>query len=691
MSPGDQDARARIRALVEILNDLRYHYHVLDAPRAPDAEYDRLYRELQALESAHPAWVSPTSPTQRVGGALLDGFTEVRHSVPMLSLDNAMDAAQLRDFDRRVRDWLKIEGPVAYSAEPKLDGMAISLCYRQGVLAQAVTRGDGASGEDVTANVRTIRAVPLALRGAGWPAVLEVRGEIFITRAAFADMNRRQRDLGEKTYMNPRNAAAGSVRQLDPALTARRPLSLFCHGLGAVEGVLPARYSEIQAQWLAWGLPVCPERQVVSGVAGCLDYHQAMAQRRDALPYDIDGVVFKVDEVALQRRLGFVARAPRWAIAHKFPPQEVLTRVLAVTFQVGRTGAVTPVARLEPVFVGGVTVSNATLHNMDEVVRKDVRVGDTVTVRRAGDVIPEVVQVIESRRPDTAPPVQLPAQCPVCGSDVAQLADEAVARCQGGLFCPAQRKAAIKHFASRRALDVQGLGDKLIEQLIARELIADPADLFALTAPALAALERFGEKSANNLIQALQQAKTTTLPRFIYALGIRDVGEATAGQLALEFGALDALMAADAERLETVADVGPVVAARVIAFFAEPHNRTVIGKLLDAGVNWPPVARPTVDGDHPLAGKTVVLTGALTALSRHEAKARLQALGAKVTASVSQRTDLVIVGADAGAKAKKAAQWQIEVMTEEAFIAALESRWRDIPAPTGAPDSTRRT
>ena len=673
MSRADQDTRTRIRALTETLNDLGYHYHVLDAPRVPDIEYDRLYRQLQALESEHPAWVLPVSPTQRVGGALLHGFTEVHHRVPMLSLDNVMDEGQLRDFDRRVRDWLKVEGAVAYSAEPKLDGMAISLRYEHGVLVQAVTRGDGARGEDVTANVRTIRAVPLALRGADWPAVLEVRGEIFITRAAFDAMNRHRRDLGEKTYMNPRNAAAGSIRQLDPALTAQRPLTLFCHGLGAVEGALPEQYSELQTQWLAWGLPVCPERRVVVGVDGCVDYHRDMAQRRDALPYDIDGVVFKVDDRALQRRLGFVARAPRWAVAHKFPPQEVLTRVLEVAFQVGRTGAVTPVARLDPVFVGGVTVSNATLHNMDEVVRKDVRVGDTVIVRRAGDVIPEVVQVLASRRPDHTAPVQLPARCPVCGSEVAQLAGEAVARCQGGLFCAAQRKAAIKHFASRRAFDVQGLGDKLIEQLITRELIADPADLFTLTAPTLAALPRCGEKSADNLIQALKQATSTTLPRFIYALGIRDVGEATARQLAMEFGELDALIAADSEHLETIADVGPVVAARVIAFFAEPHNRTVIRKLLDAGVNWPAVARPSTGRTHPFAGKTIVLTGALTALSRHEAKARLQALGAKVTGNVSKSTDLVIVGADAGAKARKAAQWQIDVIDEDALIAALEA------------------
>ncbi|MCB1800878.1 MAG: NAD-dependent DNA ligase LigA [Gammaproteobacteria bacterium] len=537
-------AAARLAELRSLIAQYDYQYYVLDAPEVPDSEYDRLFRELRELESAHPDLVTPDSPSQRVSGTPLPAFEEVEHQLPMLSLDNALTAESMTEFDRRVRERLKRKGDIVYVAEPKLDGLAISLRYERGVLVQAATRGDGRRGENVTQNVRTISAVPLRLRGEGWPRVLEVRGEIFMPRKGFEALNERQRNAGEKTFVNPRNAAAGSLRQLDPSITAQRPLTIFCYGIGAVEGGKVAdRQSSAMARLRDWGLPVSPELEVLSGLAACNEYFDRIGKRRTKLAYDIDGVVFKVDSIADQQALGFVARAPRWAIARKFPAQEELTRVEAIEFQVGRTGAVTPVARLQPVFVGGVTVSNATLHNMDEVARKDVRVGDTVFIRRAGDVIPEVVRVLIDRRPADAVPVAMPLHCPECGSDILKPEGEAVARCSGGLFCPAQRKEAIKHFAARRAMDIDGLGDKLVEQLVDSGFVEDPADLFALDVETLAGLERMGQKSAQNLVDALQRARSTTLPRFLFALGILGIGETIAANVAAACRTLDAVMA----------------------------------------------------------------------------------------------------------------------------------------------------
>jgi len=595
-----QDVQDRIADLRDEIDRHNYRYYVLDEPSIPDAEYDRLLRELQALEARHPGLITPDSPTQRVGGAPLSAFGEVVHKVPMLSLDNAFSEEELTAWDNRVRDRLGDTAEVAYAAEPKLDGLAISLRYEGGRLVQAATRGDGAKGEDVTQNVRTIKAVPLKLRGDDWPTVLEVRGEVFMPRAGFAALNERARQAGDKTFVNPRNAAAGSLRQLDSNITATRPLAMFCYGLGEVDGRRPASsHARTMARLRDWGLPVSPELKVVEGVAGCLDYYRDMGERRDALPYDIDGVVFKVNDYAAQEALGFVSRAPRWAIAHKFPAQEELTTIEAVEFQVGRTGAVTPVARLTPVFVGGVTVSNATLHNMDEVARKGVRVGDTVIVRRAGDVIPEVVSVVVERRPADAAEVQLPVQCPVCGSEVIKPEGEAVARCTGGLYCAAQRREAVKHFASRKAMDIEGLGDKLVEQLVERELIRDPADLYTLRLEDIVGLERMAEKSAHNLLDALEKSRTTTLAHFLYALGIMGIGETMAQTLARSLGSLDAVMAlrladlieikaSQAEKLKALAceqeDTGKrllqvLAGTRGFGWFSEAHARLLVEKL----------------------------------------------------------------------------------------------------------------
>jgi DNA ligase (NAD+) len=561
---------------------------------------------------------------------------------------------------------------VAYAAEPKLDGLAVSLRYEDGVLARGATRGDGQSGEEITANLRTIRAVPLRLLGEGWPRVLEVRGEVFMPRAGFEWLNEQARARGDKPFANPRNAAAGSLRQLDPRVTAERPLHFFCYGLGTVEaGELPDRHGAILDRLQAWGLRACPERRVVAGAAGCLAYHQDLLNCRDRLPYDIDGVVYKVDRLDWQRELGFIARAPRWAIAHKFPPQEELTLVEAIEVQVGRTGTITPVARLRPVLVGGVTVTNATLHNADEVARKDVRAGDAVIVRRAGDVIPEVARVVLERRPATAQPFKMPETCPVCGSRVVRLEGEAAVRCIGGLYCRAQRQEAIRHFASRQALDIEGLGDKLVEQLVERDLVRNPADLYKLDVVTLAGLERMGAKSAANLVEALERGKRTTLARFLYALGIREVGEATALALAGHFGTLDALMAADALRLQQVPDIGPVVAAAVRAFFQEPHNQAVINRLRAAGVNWPETAAKPIAAQ-PLAGKTFVLTGTLESLTRDQASDRLRALGAKVSGSVSKKTDYVVAGREAGSKLDKARELGVTVLYEAGLRALLE-------------------
>lgn len=663
-----QQRVAELRAAIEHHN---YLYYVLDAPEIPDAEYDRLLRELQGLEAQYPALITPDSPTQRVGAAPLKAFGEVRHELPMLSLGNAFSEEEVREFDRRAREGLDVT-EVEYSAELKLDGLAISLLYRDGVLVRAATRGDGVTGEDVTQNVRTIPNVPLRLRGSDFPPLLEVRGEVYLPKAGFAALNRRQAEQGEKTFVNPRNAAAGSLRQLDPRITAQRPLRMFCYGVGKVEGAaLPSCHYDVLQRLKTLGFSVPAEVALVRGAEGCLEYYRRIGARRDALPFEIDGVVYKVNRYDQQQTLGFVARAPRWAIAHKFPAQEEMTTLLDVEWQVGRTGKLTPVAKLAPVFVGGVTVSNATLHNQDEIDRKDVRIGDTVIVRRAGDVIPEVAGVVLSRRPADARTVHYPPRCPVCGAEVERPEDEADARCSGGLYCPAQRKEAIKHFAGRRAMDIEGLGDKLVEQLVDQGLIRDAADLYALSQEQLAALERMGEKSAANRVAALEQSKSTTLARFLFALGIRDVGEATAQTLAQHFGTLENLLAADMAALQQVPDVGPVVAESILTFFRQSHNREVIDKLRQAGVHWPEVV--VERGAQPLAGKTFVLTGTLESMSRDQAKERLQALGAKVAGSVSKKTDYVVAGAEAGSKLAKAEELGVPVLDEAALMKLLET------------------
>jgi DNA ligase (NAD+) len=665
-----QQRLAHLRREIEQHN---YRYYILDEPQVPDAEYDRLMQELRALEAAHPEWVTADSPTQRVGTTPADEFAEVRHRVPMLSLDNAFSIDDVLGFDRRVRERLGRDGPVRYSAEPKLDGLAISVIFEHGVFVRAATRGDGTTGEDVTANVRTIRSMPLRLQGAA-PALVEARGEVFMPVAGFERLNAEAAARGEKTFVNPRNAAAGSLRQLDPQVTATRPLDIFFYGLGAQEGLdLPARHSDILVLLARWGLRVCPETRVVEGAEGCLDYYREVGARRASLAYQIDGVVYKVDELAAQTTLGFVARAPRWAVAHKFPAEEALTRLREVEFQVGRTGALTPVARLEPVFVGGVTVSNATLHNMDEVQRKDVRIGDTVVVRRAGDVIPEVARVIVERRPGDARAIVMPEACPVCASPVRREGDEAVARCTGGYRCSAQRKERLRHFASRRALDIEGLGEKLVDQLVEAGLAQSPADVFWLTSDSLAALDRMGEKSADNLLRAIERAKSTTLARFLFALGIRDVGEATAANLAAHFGSLEALMQADLQRVQQAPDVGPVIAARVVEFFADPANRDVVQRLQAAGVNWP-APRVIETAGAPLAGLTFVLTGTLETMSREAAEDALRALGAKASGSVSSKTSYLIAGRDAGSKLRKASELGVSILDETALRHILETK-----------------
>ena len=670
------ELQAELDELRRTIEAHNYAYHVLDNPTVPDAEYDRLMRRLQEIEAAHPELVTPDSPTQRVGAAKLDAFREVRHARPMLSLENVFSDDELEAFDKRVRDRLADADisaeRVTYWAEPKLDGAAISLRYENGELVFGATRGDGTTGEDVTHNVRTIRSIPLRLRTSEPPAVLEVRGEVFMPRAGFLKFNKSAQERGERTFVNPRNAAAGSLRQLDPRLAASRPLDAFFYALGEVGDDLLRglkTQSSIVEMLKGLGLRTCPEGAIVEGVAGCLEYYRRIGAQRAALPYDIDGVVYKVNRLDWQRELGFVSRAPRWAVAHKFPAQEELTVVRGVEFQVGRTGALTPVARLEPVFVGGVTVSNATLHNMDEVERKDVRIGDTVIVRRAGDVIPEIVAVVKDRRPADARPVSLPKKCPVCGSDVERGEGEAIARCIGGLVCPAQRKEAIRHFASRRALNIEGLGEKLVDQLVELGLVKTPADLYRLTAEQIAELERLGEKSAAKLIAAIEKSKETTYARFLYGLGIANVGEATALALANEFGELDDLLTADEERLKQVPDVGPVVAAAIHAFFHESHNVDVIKALRAAGIRWPVALRKS--GDQPLLGKTFVITGTLETMTRDEAKARLQALGAKVAGSVSKKTTALIVGNDPGSKLQAAQELNVEIWSEAQLRSAI--------------------
>lgn len=665
-----QSIEARIKQLRDEINYHNYLYYVLDAPEIPDAEYDRLLRDLQQLETAHPELITPDSPTQRVGAKPVKEFGEVRHRVPMLSLDNAFSEEEVQDFDRRARERLGVDW-VEYTAEPKLDGLAVSIRYENGILVQAATRGDGVTGEDVTHNVRTIPSIPLKLFGKGYPKLLEVRGEIYMPKLGFEELNRRARESGEKEFANPRNAAAGSLRQLDPRITATRPLAFYCYGIGDVEdGKLPADHYSMLKQLREWGIRVSPEIKRVKGVTALLDYFKAIGDKRGKLEYDIDGVVYKVNRLDQREQLGFVSRAPRWAVAHKFPAQEEMTTVLDIEVQVGRTGAITPVARLEPVFVGGVTVSNATLHNEDEVRRKDVRIGDTVIVRRAGDVIPEVASVILSRRPRNARIFQMPDKCPVCGSEVIKPEGEAIARCTGGLFCSAQRKEAIRHFAARRAMDIEGLGEKLIDQLVEKKLVEDIADLYSLNVAQLAGLERMAEKSAMNLIDALEHSKQTTLPRFLYALGIREVGEATALALAQYFGSLEAIEEASEEQLQGAPDVGPVVAAHIHAFFKQRHNLEVIEKLRRAGVRWPAMPKREV-AQQPLAGKTFVLTGTLTSMTRDEAKEKLQSLGAKVAGSVSKKTDYVVVGAEAGSKLAKAMELELTILDEDQFIYLL--------------------
>lgn len=670
------DLPDRIAALRQRIQWHDYRYYVLDDPEVPDAEYDRLLRELRELEAAHPELITPDSPTQRVGGRPLAAFAPVRHRAPMLSIRTETDTGPggARAFDALVRRELGLDetaAPVEYACELKFDGLAVSLRYESGVLAQAATRGDGETGEDVTLNVRTIRAVPLRLQGVA-PEVLEVRGEVYMARADFERYNARQRAAGLPTLVNPRNGAAGAIRQLDPNLAAKRPLSFFAYGLGEVRGwPLPATHGEVLDALAGFGLPVSGERTVTRGAEGLIEFHRAIAAKRDALPFDIDGVVYKVDRLDWQRQLGFRTREPRWAVAHKFPAQEELTVVEAIDVQVGRTGALTPVARLKPVFVGGVTVTNATLHNADEIARKDVRVGDTVIVRRAGDVIPEVVRVVPDRRPPETQPFVMPESCPVCGSRVIRPDGEAVARCIGGLYCRAQRQEAIHHFASRRALDIEGLGDKLVAQLVERDLVRNPADLYQLDVEKLAGLERMGTQSATKLIAALERSKNTTLARFLYALGIREVGEATALALAEHFGGLEALMVADEESLRQVPDVGPVVAAAMRAFFQEPHNQQVIARLRAAGVHWTETAAKPV-GERPLAGKTFVLTGTLDSLTRDQAGDRLRVLGAKVSGSVSKKTDYVVAGRDPGSKLDKARELGVAVLDEAELLALLE-------------------
>ena len=656
-------------------HDLRryeYEYHVLDNPTIPDAEYDRLFHQLKTLEAAHPELITADSPTQRVGAKPLSGFAQIRHEIPMLSLDNAFSDEEFYAFVKRIEDRLiRLPEPLTFCCEPKLDGLAVSILYVNGVLTQAATRGDGTTGEDITANIRTIRNIPLQLLMDNPPARLEVRGEVFMPHAGFERLNQLALEKGEKTFANPRNAAAGSLRQLDPKITSKRPLVLNAYSIGIAEGVdLPNTHYD-RLQWLkSIGIPVNPEIRLCNGTDEVLDFYRDIQNKRSSLGYDIDGTVLKINDIALQEKLGFISKAPRWAIAYKFPAQEELTRLNDVEFQVGRTGAITPVAKLEPVFVAGVTVSNATLHNGDEIERLDIAIGDTVVIRRAGDVIPQIIGVLHDRRPADARPIIFPKTCPVCDSAIVRIEGEAVARCTGGLFCAAQRKEALKHFVSRKAMDIDGVGGKLIEQLVDRELVHTPADLFKLDLTTLTRLERMGAKSAENALASLEKAKNTTLARFIFALGIREVGEATALNLANHFKTLEALQNADLEALQQVPDVGEVVANRILAFWHEPHNVAVVNDLIAQGVHWETVETKEVTENH-FKGKTVVLTGTLTQMGRNEAKALLQDMGAKVSGSVSAKTDFVIAGDAAGSKLTKAQELGVTVLTEEEFLAQI--------------------
>jgi len=671
-SAGSEDVSLeQLNQLKHLIAQYDYAYYVQDSPLVSDAEYDLCYQRLLSIEKLHPEWVTEDSPSQRVGGQPIDHFTSLPHAVPMFSLSNAFTQEDLVDFDRKMQE--KLGTNIYYAAEPKIDGLAINIRYEHGKLIQAATRGDGVVGEDVTHNVRTIRSVPLQLLGEGWPTVLEVRGEIFMSKSTFNQLNKQAIASGDKPFANPRNAAAGTLRQLDPSIAAKRNLSLFLYGWGEIsdDNSLPKQYHQVIEQFRQWGLPTNADAKVVQGAQGMAAYYDELYARRADLAYEIDGIVYKVDDISAHKTLGFTAKSPRWAIARKFPAEEVWTILLDIEIQVGRTGALTPVARLEPVSVGGVMVANATLHNLDEIRRKDVRIGDTVVVRRAGDVIPEVVAPVLTKRPENARLFEMPTQCPECGSDVIKEHDKAVYRCLGGLFCPAQRKRALQHFVSRKALDIQGLGNKLIDQLIEKGLVKHPDDLFKLTPETLAKLERMAEKSALKTCKAIQAAKQTTLSRFIYALGIPEVGEVTAKSLAQHFVTLDKIRQADKEALIEVSDVGEIVAENIVTFFKQPHNQEVVAGLLAQGVTWPDPETVEVDNDSPFAGKIVVLTGTLQLGSRTEAKQKLEALGAKMTGSVSAKTDFVIAGDKAGSKRTKAEALGVTVLSEEEWMAMM--------------------
>lgn len=668
------EVKAHIDALKLQLEEHNYQYYVMDAPSIPDAEYDRLMRMLIALEKQHPSLISADSPSQKVGGTPLSKFDTVVHEVPMLSLDNGFEASDLTAFEKRLQDRLLSFSDIQFSCEPKLDGLAASILYENGILTRAATRGDGQVGEDITKNVKTIANVPIKLRGENIPRKVEVRGEVFMPKAGFEQLNEAQKKAGNKLFANPRNAAAGSLRQLDSRITAKRPLLFYAYSMGVMQGEslteLPLHTQRLAALG-EWGIPLCKESAVAHGAEECITYFTKIGEMRNSLPYDIDGVVFKVNDINLQQRLGFVSKAPRWAIAQKFPAQEEMTTLIDVEFQVGRTGAITPVARLEPIFVGGVTVSNATLHNQDEITRLGVKIGDKVVIRRAGDVIPQVVSVVLEKRTDDVRDIVFPTHCPVCNSHVERSESEAVARCTGGLVCAAQRKEAIKHFASRKALDIDGLGDKIVEQLVDANIIKNPADLFRLTMPKLLSVERMGDKSAVNLLNALERSKQTTLPKFLYSLGIREVGESTARNLALHYLTLERIMQADTESLIEVQDVGAIVAQHVFHFMREPLNLDIINDLIELGIHWPDIQQASLD-EQPFAGKTVVLTGTLSQMGRSEAKAKLQELGAKVSGSVSAKTDLLIAGEKAGSKLSKAESLNIAVWDEAQMVAFFE-------------------
>ncbi|HAT1970765.1 NAD-dependent DNA ligase LigA [Legionella pneumophila serogroup 1] len=671
----DQGIKETIEALKEQIRKYDYHYYVLDEPLVPDAEYDRCFKALQQLEAQYPQFLSPDSPTQRVGGTPSDAFMPVAHKQPMLSLSNVFTADELKAFIKRAIE--KLDEPnqkLVFACEPKLDGLAVNMTYESGILTHAATRGDGAVGENITANIKTIASVPLRLRANNPPKLIEVRGEVYIPKADFEAYNARARELGEKTFANPRNAAAGSLRQLNPEVSANRPLAIYCYGIGACEDYkLPNSHFEQLNLLKEFGFRVSPETRKEVGVEGCLNYYQYLLAKRNQLPFEIDGVVYKIDSIPLQQQLGYVSRAPRFACAHKFPATEEMTRLIAVDFQVGRTGAVTPVARLEPVSVGGVTVSNATLHNFDEITRKDIRIGDAVIIRRAGDVIPEVVSVVLEKRPDNARKIELPKNCPVCGSEVVREEDEAIARCVGGLYCKAQLKRMMWHFASRKAMYIEGLGSVLIDQLVDEGIVHHLADLYELDLQTLANLPRMGEKSAKNLLSALEKSKKTTFNRFLYALGIREIGEAGARVLAEHYLDVESLKAATIEELMTLNDIGPVAASHIVHFFAQPHNLEVINRLLELGIHWPKPEKVQVNPQNSFYGKTVVLTGTLSSMGREEAKAKLMALGAKVSGSVSSKTDYVIAGSEAGTKLIKATELGVAIIEEDEFLKRVNS------------------